>query len=63
MSMLTTALTTLPVSLVVLVLTLRYGPDVILRLLAGVVAVLAKDKERGNRALTVLKLLQSRKPR
>ncbi|RBQ18054.1 hypothetical protein DP939_22070 [Spongiactinospora rosea] len=38
---------------VALFLVLRYAPDGIVRLLAGVVAVLAKDKERGRRALAL----------
>lgn len=63
MTMLATALGALPVSLVALALGLRYGPDAVVRLLAGLVAVLTKDKGRGDRALTVLRLLQTRRSR
>jgi hypothetical protein len=44
----------------------RYGPDAALRLLAGAVAVLTRDKERGERCLEVLRILrrtpESRRP-
>lgn len=38
---------------------LRYGPDALLRLVAGVTAIVAKDdRSRAQRALDVLKLLR-----
>jgi hypothetical protein len=39
---------------------LRFGPDAFLRLLAGTVAVLTHDKERGERCLKVLRILRNR---
>jgi hypothetical protein len=39
---------------------LRFGPDAALRLLAGSIAVLTHDKERGERALKVLRILRNR---
>lgn len=61
MTTLTTTLAALPISMLAVMLVLRYGPDAILRVLAGVVAVLAKDEGRGARALEVLRLLQTRR--
>jgi hypothetical protein len=46
-----------PVAL--LFIALRFGSDAFLRLLAGTVAVLTHDKERGERALKVLRVLRS----
>ena len=43
-----------PIALVLVVL--RFGPDAFLRLLAGTVAVLTHDKERGERCLKVLRI-------
>ena len=47
-----------PVAL--LFVALRIGPDAFLRLLAGTVAVLTRDKERGERCLKVLRILRNR---
>jgi hypothetical protein len=47
-----------PLALVVVVL--RFGPDAVLRLLAGAVAVLTKDEKRGARSLEVLRLLRGK---
>jgi hypothetical protein len=47
-----------PVALVIVVL--RFGPDAILRLLAGAVAVLTSDEKRGTRCLEVLRLLRGK---
>jgi hypothetical protein len=47
-----------PVALVYVIL--RFGPDAILRLLAGIVAVVAGDDERGKRCLEVLHVLCGR---
>jgi len=63
MSAFATVLASIPISLVAVILLLRYGPDAIISLLAGAVAVLSKDKTRGTRALAVLRLLHSRRPR
>lgn len=38
------------------VILLRVGPDAIVRLLAGTVAVLTRDEKRGERALKVLRI-------
>ena len=47
-----------PVALVGVVL--RFGPDAVLRLLAGTVAVLARDEKRGERCLDLLRILRGR---
>jgi len=47
-----------PVALVLVVL--RFGPDAVLRLLAGTVAVLTRDEKRGQRCLDVLRVLRGR---
>jgi hypothetical protein len=47
-----------PVALVLVVL--RFGPDAVLRLLAGVVAVLTRDEQRGKRCIEVLRLLRKK---
>ena len=47
-----------PVALVLVVL--RLGPDAFVRLLAGTVAVLARDDKRGQRCLDLLRILRSR---
>jgi hypothetical protein len=47
-----------PVALVFVVL--RFGPDALLRVLAGTVAVLTSDEERGKRCLKVLCALRRR---
>jgi hypothetical protein len=39
---------------------LRFGPDAVLRLLAGTVAVLTRDEQRGKRCLGVLRVLRDR---
>ncbi len=41
---------------------LRFGPDAALRLLAGTVAVLTHDDNRGKRCLEVLSVLQGNGP-
>lgn len=35
------------------------GPDAVVRLTAGIVAVLTRDKERGERCLKVLRILRN----
>jgi hypothetical protein len=45
-------------AIAILIVVLRFGPDAILRLLAGAVAVLTKDEKRGARCLEVLRLLR-----
>lgn len=45
-----------PPSLVLVIL--RYGPEAVLRLLAGTVAVLTRDEKRGERCLEVLRILR-----
>jgi len=47
-----------PITLVLVVL--RFGPNAFLRLLAGTVAVLTRDKDRGQRCLDVLRILRGR---
>jgi hypothetical protein len=47
-----------PVALVLVIL--RFGPAAFLRLLAGTVAVLTRDKDRGQRCLDVLCILRGR---
>jgi hypothetical protein len=47
-----------PVSFAIVLL--RWGPDAILRLLAGTVAVLTNNEKRGKRCLDVLRLLRSK---
>jgi hypothetical protein len=47
-----------PVALVVIVL--RFGPDAVVRLVAGVAAVVTKDKDRGDRCLKVLRILRGK---
>lgn len=45
-----------PVAVVAVIL--RYGPDAIVRLLAGTVAVLTRDEQRGVRCVEVLQALR-----
>jgi hypothetical protein len=47
-----------PVALVYVIL--RFGPDAVLRLLAGIVAVVSGNDERGKRCLEVLRVLRGR---
>ena len=47
-----------PVALMVIVL--RFGPDAVVRLLAGAVAVLTGDEKRGERCLAVLRILRNK---
>ena len=47
-----------PIALVLVLL--RFGPDAVVRFLAGTVAVLTKDEKRGDRALSVLRILRNR---
>lgn len=49
-----------PVSALAIVLLVRYLPDGILTLLAGIVAVFSRDHERGRRAVMVLRILRAR---
>jgi hypothetical protein len=44
----------------VIFVALRFGSDAVLRLLAGTVAVLTHDAERGERCLAVLRILRSK---
>jgi hypothetical protein len=39
---------------------MRYGPDAVLRLMAGTVAIVTRDKDRGERCLEVLRVLRGR---
>jgi hypothetical protein len=39
---------------------LRFGPDAVLRLPAGIVAVVSGDGKRGKRCLEVLRVLHGR---
>jgi len=39
---------------------MRFGPDALLRLLVGTVAVLTRDEKRGERCLEVLRILRGR---
>jgi hypothetical protein len=52
-----------PASGIVLLLLVRYLPDALLTLLAGTVAVLSRDRERGGRAVAVLRLLRTQSRR
>ena len=45
-----------PAALVLVIL--RFGPDAVLRLLAGVGAVMTRDEQRGKRCLEVLRVLR-----
>lgn len=47
-----------PIALVLVVL--RFGPDAMVRFLAGTVAVLTKDDKRGERCLKILRILRNR---
>jgi hypothetical protein len=38
----------------------RFGPDAVLRLLAGAIAVLTRDEKRGKRCLEVLRILRNK---
>jgi hypothetical protein len=60
MGVITQALTAVPVSVVALFVLVRYAPAALLTLLAGVVAVFSGDRERGRRAVTVLRILRTR---
>jgi hypothetical protein len=46
-----------PIALVLVVL--RFGPDAVVRFLAGTVAVLTKDEKRGERCLNILRILRN----
>jgi hypothetical protein len=39
---------------------IRFGPDAVLRLLAGAIAVLTRDEKRGERCLEVLRILRNK---
>src|SRR5260221_5826430 len=39
---------------------LRFGPDAVVRLVAGVAAVVTKNTERGDRCLKVLRILRGK---
>jgi len=62
MGVATDLLTALPASAVVLVLLIRTLPEAALTLLAGLVAIFSRDRERGRRAMMVLRLLRARRP-
>lgn len=47
-----------PVALVFIVL--RFGPDAVVRLTAGMVAVLTGDEKRGERCLKVMRILRNK---
>jgi len=47
-----------PVALVFIVL--RFGPDAVVRLVAGTVAAFTGDRERGERCLKVLRILRNK---
>ena len=49
-----------PVAVIAVIL--RFGPDAVLRLLAGSIAVLTRDENRGKRCLEVLRLLRHDRP-
>lgn len=46
-----------PVAVLVVFAVARWGPAAVMTLIAGVIAVLTRDQERGERALTVLRLM------
>lgn len=54
----------LPLSVAVVLVVLRYAPAALVTLVAGVVAAVTRHRERGERALDVLRLLHEcpRKP-
>lgn len=45
-----------PIALVLILL--RFGPDAVVRLVAGTAAVFIKDEKRGERCLKVLRILR-----
>ena len=45
---------------VVWIVALRFGPDALLRLLAGTVVALTRDEERGARCLEMMRILSTR---
>jgi hypothetical protein len=47
----------MPAAVIVALALLRWGANVVLTLVAGVVAVLTRDEDRGRRALEVLRLV------
>jgi hypothetical protein len=47
-----------PVALLFVIL--RFGPDAVVRLVAGIVAVLTGDEKRGERCLKVLRILRNK---
>ncbi|MGH3205569.1 MAG: hypothetical protein ACRDOA_08435 [Streptosporangiaceae bacterium] len=47
-----------PAAIILIVLCL--GPDAVLRLIAGIVAVVTRDEKRGERCLEVLRALRER---
>jgi hypothetical protein len=47
-----------PIASVIVIL--RFGPDAVLRLLAGAVAVFTSDEKRGQRCLEVLRILRNK---
>jgi len=54
-------LTAIPLSALAVVALVRYLPDAILTVLAGVVALFSRDHDRGRRAMTVLRILRARR--
>ncbi|CAJ64054.1 MULTISPECIES: hypothetical protein [Frankia] len=49
-----------PPALIAVVLVLRYLPDAVLTLLAGITALLSRNPVRVRRAMAVLRLLRAR---
>jgi hypothetical protein len=47
-----------PVAIILIILGL--GPDAVLGLIAGIVAIVIRDKERGERCVEVLRALRGR---
>lgn len=56
-------LTGAPAPVLITLLAFVFGPTAVLTLLAGVVAVLTDDSERGRRAIEVLRLIRHPRPR
>lgn len=61
MSALTVCLAALPAPIIA-VLLLRYLPDAVLTLLAGILVLFSRDPTRTRRAMTLLRLLRTRPP-
>ncbi|GAA0978242.1 hypothetical protein GCM10009555_040870 [Acrocarpospora macrocephala] len=63
MSGIAAILAAIPTSVLVVIVVLRRGPDALLRLLAGLVALFSRNDARGRRALAILRLLQPGQPK